>query len=176
MINIRDDDIFLNAIWRHQIFKKFRIFIDIGITTSRPFPSKWLKKNLFMYEVCNHSHCHKIDQLVNWNVKRQKEDIEKANNIIKKKLGVVPRYFIPPGGKYNDQLIEVCESIGLELHPSYVMREKHPEKYYSAHKEDIIGKKNGWYVCHTCNRQPSHNRLKKNIKYLQENKLTRFCD
>jgi len=176
MIFIRDDDIFLNALWRHQVFLEYKVFVDIGIITSRPFPAKWIKKHLYMYEVCNHTHRHPKKELVNWSEKKQIEDIEKANTIIKKKIGVKPRYFIPPYGDYNKQLKETCESIGLELHPSYVMREKHEEKYYPAHEQDIIGKKDGWYVCHTGNRNPSHKRLKKNVEYLYNNKLTRFWE
>ncbi len=176
MICIRDDDINLNAIWRHQIFLKYKMFVDIGIITSRPFPKRWIKKHIEMYEVCNHSHSHKLFKLINWEPKKQREDLEKANNIIYKKIGVKPRYFIPPGGKYNDQLIEVCESIGLSLHPSYVMAKKHKDVYFTAHKVDLFGKTDGWYVCHTASRQPSHRRLKKNLQYLYENKLTRFWD
>ena len=174
MIFVRDDDIFLNAIWRHQPFLKYKIKVDIGITTSRPFPTRWIKKHLNMYEICNHSHSHSGKNLVNWNTSKQKEDLEKANNIIKKKLGVEPRYFIPPYGKFDDKLIEVCESLGMILHPSYKMRETTEKKYFSAHKVDIIGKKDGWYVCHTSKGQPSKKRLEKNLFYLYENKLTRF--
>ena len=174
MILVRDDDIFINAIWRHMVFLEYKIFVDIGIVTSRPFPVLWMKKHLKMYEVCNHSHSHNCKQLVNWDEKKQKEDLEKANIIIKKKIGVTPKYFIPPCGKYNKQLLEVCKEIGMELHPSYVMREKKPDKYFSAHLKDIIGEKNGWYICHTANRKPSYNRLRKNIQYLYENRLTRF--
>jgi len=176
MIYIRDDDIIFNAIWRHQLFLKYKIFVDIGIITSRPFPVRWIKKHIKMYEVCNHSHSHKIDKLINWDSKKQREDLEKANNIIYKKIGIKPRYFIPPAGRYNEQLLEVCESIGLSLHPSYTMAKKNPEKYYSAHKVDIIGKNEGWYICHTASRQPSYSRLKKNLQYLYENRLTRFWD
>jgi len=174
MIFVRDDDIFLNALWRHQTFLKYKIFVDIGIVTSRPFPARWIKKHLYMYEVCNHSHSHKCDQLINWDAKKQREDIETANKIIKRKIGAKPRYFIPPCGKYNDQLLEVCESLGLSLHPSYVIRKKHEDRYFSAHLKDIVGKKDGWYICHTANRQPSNKRLEKNLQYLSDNKLTRF--
>ncbi|RLF50088.1 MAG: hypothetical protein DRN24_07180, partial [Thermoplasmata archaeon] len=105
-----------------------------------------------------------------------KEDLEKANTIIEKKIGVKPRYFIPPYGKYNNQLVETCEALGMSLHPSYKIREKNNDKYYSAHLSDIIGKKEGWYVCHTSKGQPSHRRLDKNLQYLSENKLTRFWE
>ncbi len=174
MIYVRDDDIFLNAIWRHQVFIKYKIFVHIGVIGSRPFPARWIKKHLRMYEVCNHSYSHKCNKLVNWDLKRQKEDIERANNVIKKKLGVTPRYFIPPCGRYNDQLVEACESVGLSLHPSYIMREKNEELYHSANLTDIIGKKKGWYVCHTSKHHPSQRVLEKNLKYLYDNKLTEF--
>jgi len=174
MILVRDDDIFLNAIWRHQAFLKYKIFVDIGITTSRPFPVRWIKKHLNMYEICNHSHSHNGKELIDWDFKKQQEDLEKASNKIEKKLGVKPKYFIPPYGKYNNQLIEVCESLGMTLHPSYKMREKTEKRYFSAHLIDIIGKNEGWYVCHTSKGQPSQKRLDKNLFYLYQNKLTRF--
>ena len=127
-----------------------------------------------MYEICNHSYCHKCDKLVNWSIEDQKNDLEKANFVIKKKLGVTPTYFIPPCGRYNDKLIEACESIGLSLHPSYVLHEKNKDLYYSAKSTDIIGKKEGWYVCHTAKGIPSNKRLENNLKYLYDNKLTKF--
>lgn len=174
MIYVRDDDIFINTLWRHQVFLKYKIFVHIGIIGSRPFPVRWIKKHLYMYEVCNHSYCHKCDKLITWSIKDQKKDLEKANVVIKKKLGVTPTYFIPPCGRYNDQLIEACESIGLSLHPSYILQEKNKKLYYSAKSADIIGKKEGWYVCHTSKGMPSNKRLEKNLKYLYENKLTEF--
>jgi len=176
MILIRDDDILFNAIWRHQPFLEYKIIVDVGIVTSRPFPARWIKKHLYMYNICNHSHSHKCEELINWNFKKQLEDLERANKIIEKKIGVKPKYFIPPCGRYNDQLLEACERLGLTLHPSYVMAEKDRSKYFSAHLTDIIGKKEGWYICHTASRKPSHNRLKRNLKYLYENKLTRFWE
>lgn len=176
MICIRDDDIFFNAIWRHKVFMDYHIVVDIGIITSRPFPAKWIKKNLKMYEVCNHSHSHDAHSIINWPSKKQKEDFEKANSIIFKKIGVKPKYFIPPHGFLNDRLIESCESIGLALHPSYVTMRKNKENYYTAQKVDIIGRKEGWYVCHTFKHQPKQSRLKRNMKYLYENRLTRFWD
>ena len=104
------------------------------------------------------------------------EDLEKANSIIHKKIGIKPKYFIPPRGFLSDQLIESCESVGLSLHPSYItMREKN-ENYYTAQKQDLFGKKEGWYICHISKHQPVFSRLKKNIDYLYENKLTRFWD
>jgi peptidoglycan/xylan/chitin deacetylase (PgdA/CDA1 family) len=174
MIYVRDDDIFLNVFWRHQVFLKYKIFVHIGIIGSRPFPSRWIKKNLKMYEICNHSYSHKCDKLVNMDLESQINDIEKANEIIKKKLGVTPRYFIPPCGRYNDQLIKACEKVGLTLHPSYVLREKNEELYHSANLTDLFGKKEGWYICHTSKGMPSQKRLEWNLKYLSENKLTQF--
>lgn len=176
MICIRDDDIFYNAIWRHQIFKDYQIIVDIGVITSKPFPARWIRKNLKMYEVCNHSHCHDAPRIISWPPKKQIEDFEKANKIIHKKIGVKPKYFIPPRGFLSDQLIESCESIGLTLHPSYITMKKKPENYYTAQKVEIIGKKEGWYICHTFKHQPTHRILKRNIKYLYDNKLTRFWD
>ena len=176
MISIRDDDIFINALWWHKIFLKYKMVVDIGVITSRPFPARWIKKHLKMYEVCNHSHSHRIKEIINWDEKKQKEDIEKANKIIKRKIGVTPKYFIPPAGKYNEQLIGVAESLGLSLHPSYVMAQKYKDRYFTAHKVDLFGKKEGWYICHTASRQPKYNRLKRNVEYLFENKLTRFWD
>lgn len=119
MIFIRDDDIDLRCVIKHLPFVKYHIFVDIGIITSRPFPVRWIKKHLHMYEVCNHTHSHNCDNFFNWDEKRQKKDIEKANNIIKKKIGVTPRYFIPPASRYDDKMLEVCESLGLVLHPMY---------------------------------------------------------
>lgn len=174
MISVRDDDIFINALWRHKVFLKYKIYVHIGIIGSRPFPARWIKKNLTKYEICNHSYCHKCDKLVNWSLKDQKKDLEKANVVIKRKLGVLPIYFIPPCGRYNDQLIEACESIGLSLHPSYVLHEKNKDLYFSAKSRDIIGKKEGWYICHTSKGIPSNKRLEKNMKYLYDNKLTKF--
>ena len=81
MIYVRDDDIFLNVFWRHQVFLKYKIFVHIGIIGSRPFPSRWIKKNLEMYEVCNHSYSHKCDKLVKMDLKSQIKDIEKEEEI-----------------------------------------------------------------------------------------------
>jgi peptidoglycan/xylan/chitin deacetylase (PgdA/CDA1 family) len=174
MINVRDDDIFFNAIWRHKIFLKYKIYVHIGIIGSIPFPARWIKKHLNMYEICNHSYCHKPDMIAKFNIEKKIEDLDKANKVIKKKLGVKPNYFIPPYGRYNDQLIKACESVGLSLHPSYIMREKNKDLYYSAKTNDILGKNDGWYVCHTSKGIPSKNRLEKNMKYLYDNKLTKF--
>ena len=80
MICIRDDDIIINAIWRHQLFLNYKIIVDIGIITSRPFPARWIKKHIKMYEVCNHSHCHKLDKLIKWDTNKQREDLEKTHN------------------------------------------------------------------------------------------------
>ena len=176
MICIRDDDMFFNNIWRHQIFLDYKIVVDIGVITSKPFPARWIRKNIKMYEICNHSHCHDAPKMIKWSSKKQMEDLEKANKIIHKKIGVKPKYFIPPRGFLSDQLIESCESVGLALHPSYItMREKN-ENYFTAQKQDLFGKKEGWYVCHISKHQPVFSRLKKNIDYLFENKLTRFWD
>jgi len=174
MILVRDDDIFLNAIWRHQVFLKYKIFVHIGIIGSRPFPARWIKKHLYMYEICNHSYCHKCDKLINLDLNKQKKDLEKANEIIKKKIGINPRYFIPPCGRYNNRLIEACESVGLSLHPSYVIREKNENLYHSADSTDVVDKKEGWYICHTSKGIPSNRKLEKNLKYLYENNLTKF--
>jgi hypothetical protein len=176
MICIRDDDIFYNAIWRHQIFLDYQIYVDIGIITSKPFPARWIRKHINMYEVCNHSHCHNYNVLINYKLKNQIKDLEKANQIIHRKIGVNPRYFIPPGGIFNKKLVEASEAVGLSLHPSYITMKKNPENYYTAQKLDLFGKKEGWYICHTFKHQPTHSRLKQNIKYLYDNKLTRFWD
>jgi hypothetical protein len=119
MIFIRDDDIDLRIVIKHLPFLKYHIKVDLGIITSRPFPAKWIKKHLHMYEICNHSHSHKTLEFIKWSEKDQKKDIEKANEIIKKKLGVTPRYFVPPASRYDKKMIEVSESLGLELHPMY---------------------------------------------------------
>jgi len=173
MIYVRDDDVTVRAIWKHLLFLRYRIIVDIGISTSMKVPYRWIKNHLYMYEVCNHTHSHSPN-FVNWDRERQSEDIKKAQEIIIKKLGVKPKYFIPPYGKYNENLLEVLSELGLQIHPSYLLRKINPDRYYIMNKEDIIGKKEGWYICHTSWRSNPFWRLKKNLRYLYENRLTRF--
>ena len=207
MIKIRDDDIDLRVIFKHLPFIKYQIFVDIGIITSRPFPAKWIKKHLYMYEICNHSHSHDCDKFIKWSESEQRKDIEKANNIIKKKIGVTPKYFIPPASRYDDKMLEVIDSIGLKLHPMYdsslwllefihfippvanynkkiekicvdLGKTLHPnyKNHFHFNKNNKTDKKEGWYVTHISYNHPNVIELEKQMKYLYENKLTRFWE
>lgn len=98
-----------------DIFKENKINITY-------FPTgKWAEKNekILMeisnngHEVGNHGYSHiDYDKL---DYEKNKEQIEKADNIINGILGKELKYFAPPSGAYNDNTIKAARDLGYEV-------------------------------------------------------------
>lgn len=97
-----------------EIFNKNKIKITF-------FPTgKWAEKNEEMlmeiyknqHEIGNHGYSHAdYDKL---GYERNKEEIEKADNIINNILKIKPQYFAPPSGAFNDSTIKAAKDLGYK--------------------------------------------------------------
>ena len=65
------------------------------------------------HEIGNHGYNHiDYDKL---SYEKNKEEIEKAHNIIKDVINVDSKYFAPPSGAFNDNTIRASKDLGYEL-------------------------------------------------------------
>ena len=98
-----------------KIFKKDNIKITY-------FPTgKWAEKNQDIlkdiykekHEIGNHGYSHiDYDKL---NYERNREEIQKADNIINEILDIKLKYFAPPSGAFNDNTIKAANDLGYEV-------------------------------------------------------------
>lgn len=65
------------------------------------------------FEIANHSHTH--TDLTTLTYDEVKTEIQTANAIILDKLGIICKYFTAPYDKYNDNVIKVCDELGLSI-------------------------------------------------------------
>lgn len=98
-----------------EIFKNNDIKITFFVT------GKWAEKNKDLlkeisdsgHEIGNHGYSHlDYDKL---SYERNKEEIDKADNIIKDITETVPKYFAPPSGAFNDFTLKASKELGYEL-------------------------------------------------------------
>ncbi|AFS78558.1 polysaccharide deacetylase [Gottschalkia acidurici 9a] len=98
-----------------EIFKEN----DIKITF---FPTgRWAEKNQELireiqsngHEIGNHGYLHKdYDKL---NFEENKEQILKADEIIKEIIGTSPKYFAPPSGAFNDDTVKAAKDLNYSV-------------------------------------------------------------
>lgn len=98
-----------------EIFQNNRIRITFFVT------GKWAEKNKDVlidiynhgHEIGNHGYKHLDYDKLNYD--RNREEIEKADLIIKDIIKRNLKYFAPPSGAYNDHTIKASKELGYEL-------------------------------------------------------------
>lgn len=92
---------------------------DVKITF---FPTgKWAEKSDSLlklidnekHEIGNHGYAHKDYE--NLNFDENKEQILKADEIIKDIIGVSPRYFAPPSGSFNEDTVKAAKDTNYDI-------------------------------------------------------------
>ncbi len=61
----------------------------------------------------NHTYQHNGLYLLS--AKQMKEELQRCNEVIEEVCGVVPKYFRPPRGLYNRNLLKVCGQLGMKM-------------------------------------------------------------
>ncbi len=98
-----------------EIFKKNNIKITFFVT------GKWAEKNPDLlkkiyeegHEIGNHGYNHvDYDRL---SYEKNREEILKADNIIKNILNINIKYFAPPSGAYNDNTIMAAKDLNYDI-------------------------------------------------------------
>ncbi len=98
-----------------DIFKNNDIKITYFVT------GKWAEKNediLKMiynenHEIGNHGYNHIDYDKITYD--KNKEEILKTHEVIKKILGIDSKYFAPPSGAFNENTVKACNELGYSL-------------------------------------------------------------
>lgn len=111
-----------NVDWGNEyIPDMLKIFKDNNIKITYFVTGKWAEKNEDIlrsihelgHEIGNHGYSHiDYDKL---SYERNREEIEKAHNVIKDILGIESRLFAPPSGAYNDNTVKASKDLGYDL-------------------------------------------------------------
>ncbi|MBU5426580.1 polysaccharide deacetylase family protein [Tissierella pigra] len=111
-----------NVDWGNEyIPEMLKIFEENNIKITYFVTGKWAEKNKEIlkdiynakHEIGNHGYSHiDYDKL---NYDRNREEIQKAHDIIKDILGIDSKYFGPPSGAYNDNTVKAVKDLGYEL-------------------------------------------------------------
>lgn len=111
-----------NVDWGNEyIPEMLKIFEENNIKITYFVTGKWAEKNKDIlkdiysakHEIGNHGYSHVDYDKLNYD--RNKEEIQKAHDIIKETLGIDSKYFGPPSGAYNDNTVKAAKDLGYEL-------------------------------------------------------------
>lgn len=98
-----------------DILKENNIKISFFVTGRWAEENEELLKKIYDngHEIGNHGYSHRdYDKL---NYENNKEEIEKAHNIIKESLGIDCKYFAPPSGAYNDNTVKAATDLDYDI-------------------------------------------------------------
>lgn len=111
-----------NVDWGNEyIIPMLDIFSENDINITFFVTGRWAKENPELlkaifnrgHEIGNHGYNHlNYDQL---SYERNKEEILKADDVIKSILGIELKYFAPPAGAYNDYTIKACKDLNYDI-------------------------------------------------------------
>lgn len=111
-----------NVDWGNEnIIPMLDIFSENDINITFFVTGRWAKENPELlkaifergHEIGNHGYHHlNYDQL---SYERNKEEILKADDVIKSILGIELKYFAPPAGAYNDYTIKACKDLNYDI-------------------------------------------------------------
>lgn len=84
------------------------------------FDGSWVKKNPDLaemiydagHEIGNHAYSH--PDLQEKSKEETKEELQKTNEVIYERLGIVPEWFGPPSGSFNQQTVNVAHELNMK--------------------------------------------------------------
>lgn len=121
----RDDKIvafICNVDWGNEyIDDMLNIFDDNEINISFFLTGRWAKENLdlvnkiysYSHEIGNHGYNH-VDYS-NLSYEKNKEEISRANKVIKDIIGLKPVFFGPPSGAYNENTLKAAKDLDMAV-------------------------------------------------------------
>lgn len=111
----------VNVAWGNEHLQTMlEVFAEHEIQTTFFLDGSWLKKypeeakkiRDAGHEIGNHAYSH--PDMSQIGRARIRGEIVRTNNEIERTLGVKPRWFAPPSGDYNDQVIQIAKDMQME--------------------------------------------------------------
>ncbi len=111
----------VNVYWGTEYIEDMlEIFEEKEVKTTFFIGGIWLLENQALvekifeqgHEIANHGYKHKEQDKISYDV--AKEEMETTHNLVKKLVDVDMTLFAPPSGAYNDQTIDIAQSMNYK--------------------------------------------------------------
>ena len=112
----------VNVYWGTEyINEMLNIFDSYGVKTTFFIGGSWAEKEVPLlkeinnrgHEIGNHGYLHKDHSKLT--LKGNLDEIELTNRLLKEVLDVECNYFAPPSGAIGNNMLKVCEDLGMDV-------------------------------------------------------------